>query len=339
MGKKPTGLNILKMNKKALRKFFKPLYPVLDVVLCPFTLLASILLFGIRKMRVANMPVSKWIFKRVGVFPITNHYYEPLFDDRQLKQPLEKDRFLPGIRWNDQGQLNLLNEFHFQKELAAIPYEKLSSDFSFYYGNPSIRPGDAEYLYCILRHFQPSRIIEIGSGYSTLMTQKAISDIRLLKPDYQIEQICIEPYEMPWLEKTGVRVIRQLVEDVPSDLFKSLGENDILFIDSSHMVRPQGDVLFEFLEILPVLQKGVIIHVHDIYSPRDYPKKHLVEDVMFWNEQYILEAFLSCNQEFEIIGALNYLKSHYPQEMYAKLPVLGKMRDQVPGSFWMRKTK
>jgi predicted O-methyltransferase YrrM len=325
------------MSKYAIRKFFEPVYPILDVLLSPFTFLASILLFGIRKMRIANMPVSKWIFKKVGVFPITNHYYEPLFDDRHLKLPLDRDRFLPGINFNDEVQLNLLKSFEYQNELTAIPYQKEGSDFSFYYGNPSIRPGDAEYLYCMVRHFLPSRVIEIGSGYSTLMVQKAISDNRISKPDYQTEHICIEPYEMNWLEKTGVRVIRELVENVQPELFKLLGENDILFIDSSHMVRPQGDVLFEFLELLPVLKKGVIIHVHDIFSPKDYTKRHLVEDVMFWNEQYILEAFLSCNRDFEIIGALNYLKSHYPQEMYTRLPVLGKMQDQIPGSFWLRK--
>src|SRR6266851_3167063 len=128
------------MNKYALRKFFEPVYPFLDVVLSPFTFLASVLLFAIRKMRVANMPVSKWIFKKVGVFPITDHYYEPLFDDRHLKLPLERDRFLPGINWNDQEQLNLLGSFQFQKELASIPYEKTGSDLTFYYGNPSLRP-------------------------------------------------------------------------------------------------------------------------------------------------------------------------------------------------------
>lgn len=327
------------MNKYAIRKFFGPVYPILDIILFPFTLLASILLFAIRKMRIANMPVSKWIFKKVGVFPITNHYYEPLFDDKLLKLPLDRDRFLPGINLNDGGQLNLLNQFQFQNELAAIPYGKGDTDLTFYYDNPSLRAGDAEYLYCMIRHFMPSRIIEIGSGYSTLMVQKAVSDIRLLVPDYVIEQICIEPYEMPWLERTGVRVIRQLVEDVHADLFKTLNENDILFIDSSHMVRPQGDVLFEFLELLPTLQKGVIIHVHDIFSPKDYTKQHLVEDVMFWNEQYLLEAFLTCNQEFEIIGALNYLKTHYANALYSKLPLLEKYKDSVPGSFWIRKVK
>jgi hypothetical protein len=244
------------MTKYAIRKFFKPLYPILDVLLSPFTLLSSLLLFLIRKMRITNMPVSKWIFKQVGVFPITNHYYEPLFDDRLLKQPLDRDRFLPGLNLNDHVQLELLGQFHFQNELAAIPYKKKDTDFSFYYDNPSLRAGDAEYLYCIIRQFTPARMIEIGSGYSTLMVQKAVADIRQVNPQYRLEQICIEPYEMPWLEKTGVQVIRQLVEDVPSDLFKTLRENDILFIDSSHMVRPQGDVLFEFLELLPTLNKG-----------------------------------------------------------------------------------
>jgi hypothetical protein len=85
------------MTKYKLRKFFKPVYPILDVLLSPFTFLASVLLFAIRKMRIANMPLSKWIFKKVGVFPITNHYYEPLFDDRLLKLPLDRDRYLPGI--------------------------------------------------------------------------------------------------------------------------------------------------------------------------------------------------------------------------------------------------
>jgi Methyltransferase domain len=327
------------MIKKKLRKFFKPVFPLLDVLFSPFTLLASLLLFFIRKMRVVNMPVSKWIFKKVGVFPITNHYYEPLFDDRHLKHPLDRDRDLPGINWNDGEQLNLLEKFQFQTELADIPYEKERAGSSFYYDNPSFRPGDAEYLYCMIRHFKPARIIEIGSGYSTLMTKKAISINQLQNPANTTEHICIEPYEMPWLEKTGARVIRELVEDMKPDTFKVLGENDMLFIDSSHMVRPQGDVLYEFLEILPVLQKGVIIHVHDIYSPKDYPAKLIVDDVMFWNEQYILEAFLSCNHDFEIIGALNYLKSHYEKEMHAKLPVLEKMPDQVPGSFWIRKIK
>ena len=142
---------------------------------------------------------------------------------------------------------------------------------------------------------------------------------------------------MPWLEKTGVQVIRKLAEDVDISFFSMLQQNDILFIDSSHIIRPQGDVLFEFLEILPTLHPGVIIHIHDIFSPKDYTKKHLVEEVLFWNEQYLLEAFLTCNNDFVIIGALNYLKTHFPDRLNSQLPILKNNPHHVPGSFWIKK--
>ncbi len=323
------------MTKKDLRILLTPAFPILDVLLSPFTFMSSILLLAIRKIRISHMPVSKWIFKKVGVFPITDHYYEPLFNDKHLRLPLAKDRHLPGIDWNDNEQLSLLASFSYEEELAAIPIEKPAKDFLFYYDNPSLGPGDAEYLYCMIRHYKPARVIEIGSGYSTLMAKQAIEKNVSENSSYQCEQTCIEPYEMPWLEKTGVEVIRKRVEEVDLSLFKSLGKHDLLFIDSSHMIRPQGDVLYEFLEILPVLASDVIVHVHDIFSPRDYTKKHLVEDVLFWNEQYLLEAFLSLNKQFRIIGALNFLKNHYPEKISSKLPLLRTHPHHEPGSFWI----
>ena len=120
------------------------------------------------------MPISKAIFKAVGVFPITDHYYEPLFNDKHLKLPLNQDRWLPGINWNAQEQVSLLSQFRYQDELLAIPYSKPDSELLFYYDNPSLGPADAEYLYCMIRHFRPLRIIEIGSGYSTLMAKHAV---------------------------------------------------------------------------------------------------------------------------------------------------------------------
>jgi len=321
-----------------MRRLLTPFFPVLDVLLSPFTFFSSLLLFGIRKIRVNNMPLSKKIFKTVGVFPIVNHYYEPLFDDRKLKLSLDRDRNLPGINWNNEGQLSLLSQFNYQEELNSIPSDK-SKDLSFFFNNPSLGPGDAEYLYCIIRHFKPARIIEVGSGYSTLMAKQAIEKNKQGNLSYTCEQICIEPYEMPWLEKTGVQVIRKLVEDVDISFFSSLQQNDILFIDSSHIIRPQGDVLFEFLEILPALHPGVIIHIHDIFSPKDYTKKHLVDDILFWNEQYLLEAFLTCNNDFVIIGALNYLKTHFPDKLISKLPILKNNPAHVPGSFWIKRNE
>ena len=169
------------------------------------------------------------------------------------------------------------------------------------------------------------------------MALEAIKKNKETDDSYDCEINCIEPYKAPWLEKAGIKVIRKLVEDMDINFFKSLGENDILFIDSSHMIRPQGDVLFEFLQILPVLSSGVIIHVHDIFSPRDYTPRYLIKDMMFWNEQYLLEAFLSCNHQFEIIAAVNYLQNHYPDKMMVQFPVIKANPNPNPGSFWIKK--
>src|SRR6187399_2556657 len=125
------------MSKRGIRKIVAPFFPVLDILLSPFTLFSSLLLFAIRKIRVRNMPISKKIFKTIGVFPITNHYYEPLFDDRKLKLPLDRERSLPGIKWSNEAQLSLLEKFNYQDELSKIPWDK-TGELSFFFNNPSL---------------------------------------------------------------------------------------------------------------------------------------------------------------------------------------------------------
>jgi hypothetical protein len=155
---------------------------------------------------------------------------------------------------------------------------------------------------------------------------------------YSCEHTCIEPYEMPWLEDIGVDVVRSRVEEMDLDLFRSLQRNDVLFIDSSHIIRPQGDVLFEYLEVLPILQSGVIVHVHDIFTPRDYPREWVVDSMRMWNEQYLLEAFLTNNSDFEVLVALNFLKHHHPAALSKACPVLAEeIERREPGSIWLRR--
>lgn len=165
---------------------------------------------------------------------------------------------------------------------------KTTDDLHFYFNNGAFESGDAEYWYQLIRLKKPKKIFEVGSGNSTLMAINAIRKNREENADYKCEYVCIEPYEMPWLEKTEVTVIRKKVENVDISFFSELGEGDILFIDSSHIIRPDGDVLFEYLQLLPTLKKGVIVHVHDIFSPRNYLDEWLRDDVRFWNEQYLL---------------------------------------------------
>ncbi|MEO7767366.1 MAG: class I SAM-dependent methyltransferase, partial [Ferruginibacter sp.] len=171
----------------------------------------------------------------------------------------------------------------------------------------------------------------------TLMARNAIAKNKNDDPGYHCQHICVEPYEQPWLEKVEVDLIREKVESLDKAIFQQLETNDILFIDSSHVIRPQGDVLFEYLELLPTLKPGVIVHVHDIFTPKDYPDDWVYNRHFLWNEQYLLEAFLTFNTEFKIIGALNYLTHNYKKELSEKCPVFASQEGRDPGAFWMVK--
>lgn len=304
---------------------------LIDIFTSPFSLIAVLFLKPISIM-IRFLPLNNKIFMKLGLLPIRDHYYQPLINPRKhLKKSLRKDRNLPGIDFNVNEQLSILRAFDFNNELEQFPINK-RSELEYYYKNGSFESGDGEFLYNMIRLKKPARFIEIGSGLSTLIANSAIK-----KNNNKCKHICIEPYEAEWINQLEVQVIRKKVEEVSIEVFRQLQKNDILFIDSSHIIRPQGDVLFEYLEILPQLTNGVIIHVHDILSPKDYLDEFVFSYHYLWNEQYLLEAFLTNNNNFRIIGAVNYLKHHYFKELSAKCPILKQQEYREPGSFWMVK--
>lgn len=304
--------------------------------LLPLVYPAAWLLKRIRMAGLRRLPRVRNALTRVGVFPIRDHYYEPQFRYAQPNPDFSQERSLPGIDWNIPGQLAFLARLGRATELKDTPTRK-TPERAFHFNNGSFEAGDAEYWYQIIRELKPRRIIEVGSGNSTLMALMAIRSNLAEDPAYQCEHVCIEPYEMPWLEAAGVIVKRQRVEELDVSFFGSLRENDILFIDSSHIIRPQGDVVFEFLQLLPTLNKGVVVHVHDIFSPRNYLRQWLQEDVWFWNEQYLLEAFLTHNSDWTVLGALNHLHHHHHEALRSVAPFLTP--DKEPGSFYIQKIR
>ena len=329
-------IRTIKQALKAIANFF---FPILYFIGWPFTFIATGWLKYVRRKHKGLSVFMFW-----GVLPVADHYYQPLINPgKHLKKSLRDDRPLPGIDFNVKEQLQLLSQFNYNEELLQFPLEKDVNSHSFHHYNDSFCFGDAEYLYNMIRHFKPERIIEIGSGSSTLMTINACRKNKHDDPSNDCKIVCIEPYEQPWLEQLGIEILRSKVEDVDMSIFKALKANDILFIDSSHIIRPQGDVLTEYLEILPQLNSGVVIHVHDIFSPKDYPDEWILgREHRLWNEQYLLEAFLSFNNQFRIIGSLNYLSHHYATEFSAKCPVYAqginaKRKDEDPASFWIIK--
>ncbi len=321
--------------KKDLNKFIKSLSPnIIDKLIFPHVFISALILLFVRRIGINKLSRSKQALLKVGIMPIRNHYYEPLFDKRNLYKPLSEKRQLPGIDWNTSAQIKILDKFQFNNEFENIP-DNYINDLSFNFNNGAFGPGDAEYWYNLIRLIKPNKIIEIGSGHSTKIAQMAIKKNIVQSNKYSCTHICIEPYEMPWLEELNIEIIREKVEHVDKSIFNRLENNDILFIDSSHIIRPQGDVLFVYLELLPTLNPGVIVHIHDTFSPRDYPEKWVIDEVRFWNEQYLLEAFLTSNSNWEIIGALNFLHHKKYSKLKNKCPRLTP--ENEPGSFYIRK--
>jgi hypothetical protein len=317
-----------------MKRVLEKVMPAVDVVVSPFVFFCAVFLKVVRRVGIERLPKSKAVLSRVGCFPVMDHYYEPAFRNGHIRELLSTERDLPGIAWNYEEQLQILASFSCNGELAMVPRHD-GGDHEFHMDNGAFGAGDAEYWYNLIRLKKPKLIIEIGSGFSTKMARKAIKANESEDPHHTCEHVLIEPYEHEWLEKLGVTVIREKVENCDLQMFKRLDADDMLFIDSSHVIRPRGDVLFEYLEILPVLSNGVIVHIHDIFSPKDYPAEWIVDKVRFWNEQYLLEAFLSSNDDWKIIGALNFLRHHNYKELKAKCPFLTE--DREPGSFYIQK--
>lgn len=274
------------------------------------------------------------LWERHGFHVTPVHFYQPIPDTQSLPENLwDHPSKLVGIDMNETIQLDLLrNHFpKFRHEYDHFPAEPTGEPGRFYFNNGLFDGTDALVAYCMIRHFQPRLIIEVGSGFSSLVAAEAIAKKK------NSALICIEPFPLEFLRQ-GFRGLQSLiekkVEEIDLDFFSQLKSGDILFIDSSHTVRIGGDVNYLFLEVLPRLKPGVIVHVHDIFLPFDYRRDWLMDELRFWTEQYLLQAFLSFNSEFEVLMGNAYLGDHYMEDLKAAFP-------NSPwwggGSFWMRR--
>jgi hypothetical protein len=269
---------------------------------------------------------------RLGVYPVIDHYHDPPV--RPVLNAQRKRR-LPGVDLSIGEQLNLLSKFRYAEELKAIPSQSDGS-LSPYYDNPSFAPADSGVYHCLLRYAKPRHVIEVGSGQSTRFAANALA--LNSAEGHAGELLAIEPYESPELERLGATVIRERVEDVGSQVFGRLEARDVLFIDSSHVVRPGGDVAFLLLEVVPALPPGVLVHIHDVFTPGDYPTEWSRRR-WFWTEQYVVEALLTHNTRLEIVLAVHDLLMRYPRELGEACPVPpGAVPGPTPGSLWVRTT-
>ena len=274
------------------------------------------------------------VWERHGFHVTPVHFYQPIPDTQSLPQKLwDRPSELVGIDMNESVQLDLLrNHFpKFRDEYEQFPISAASGSHRFHLNNGLFDGTDALVAYCMIRHFRPRLIIEVGSGFSSLISGEAAAK------NNSSALICIEPFPQEFLRQgfPGLHsLIEKKVEDIDVEFFSQLDSGDVLFIDSSHTVKIGGDVNYLFLEVLPRLKPGVIVHVHDIFFPFDYRRDWIMEEFRFWTEQYLLQAFLTFNSEFEVLMANSYLSHCHKDGLQATFPSL---RSWGGGSFWMRR--
>lgn len=271
-----------------------------------------------------------------------DHFYSPVPDHRALDLEPTRSRVwpsapkpAPGIDWRADEQVTLLRDsLGTQSEIsfASGPTGDLRD---YHTANDMFSRLDAWMLQGVLRHFRPRRMIEVGCGWSSLVTARVNREFL----DGELHFTCVEPYPPDFLA-TGVEGISDLivsrVEDLPLDPFLALRRADVLFIDSSHTIKTGGDVQFLFEEVVPRLAEGVVVHVHDIFLPWDYPRDWVTAG-RAWNEQYLVRAFLAFNSAFRILLGVGWLSHHRPDVLAATLPGYPAAYPDGGGSLWIQR--
>jgi hypothetical protein len=285
-----------------------------------------------------------YILERMGYHVTPVDYYQAIPDTRTLTDELwTKQSELVGIDINEKSQLALLSLFssRFKEEYERFHEKHIIKPSSSIVNTALFGGVDADVLYCMIRHLKPKRIIEIGSGCSTYLSAQAILKNKEEAAGYECEFVAIDPHPYE-IVKAGFpgfsELIPKRVQDVPPSYFGKLEENDILFIDSTHVLSIGSDVRYEYLDILPRLNRGVVIHTHDIFMPCEYPKELVFKEFRFWNEQYLLQAFLAFNDSFEVLWAGAYMELNHPEELAVSFSSF-KRRETLPSSLWMRRKK
>ena len=251
-------------------------------------------------------------------------------DLERLKMP----RRLPGFKLDTECHLRLLDElFPYAQEIIGWPSEE-TKGVEFWFRNYSYQDLDAVLLYCMIRHFKPRRIIEVGCGFSSRIISIAARKNRA--EGHPLDCTFIEPYpdDRMLRESLAGPLLVKKIEEVPLATFQELEAGDFLFIDTSHVIKTQNDCCYEYLEIIPGLPPGVILHVHDIFTPYDYPQEWILQNRFAFNEQYVLECLMSGNPALKIILPLHYLWKDHAAALNRFFP--GPCTR--PAAFWLMTT-
>ncbi len=289
------------------------------------------------------------LLDRFGIHLLPKHFYSPVPDYRWLNENREawtRPSSLTGLGWDLEAQLGWVRQtcHSYYPEVEGLEFFRRVTSGTWGLG---FGPIESQVLHCVIRSCRPRKIVEIGSGVSTMCMLNAArknSEEGTAAP----EVFCIEPFPKPALRDSGqVKLLREFCQNVPDSTFASLFAGDLLFVDCSHAVKVGSDVLRIYLEIIPKLQPGVLIHVHDIFLPYLYPRDALTKP-FGWQETSLLLALLINNPRLEVLACLSAL--HYSRSAELK-EILGDYQPAAnidglsdpnqpsghfPSSMWLR---
>lgn len=269
---------------------------------------------------------------RVGGFDLLRrNFYSPLPQLEELPPDTFQRRSpLPGIAWDMERYESFL------RDLAPFLAE-FTPPREFSWGNPMYGPVESEVLYALIRRQKPTRIVELGSGFTSLIIAAACK--QNATEGQPCRYVAFDPFPRGFV-KRGIDGMDSLeavgATDVQQEEFDALGDGDVLFVDTTHTVKVGGDVNRVLLEVLPTLAPGVLVHVHDVFLPYEYPRDFL-EKQLYWQEQYLLQALLAENPNFKVLFPAYAVVRERPNLIKTLIP---RHEGPVgPGAFWIRRTE
>ncbi len=270
------------------------------------------------------------------------HFYSPTPDLRELPETLwTQDKRIDNLGWDADAMLAWATEHTkaFGAELTWPAQAPAGEPTAYYHENFAYRPGDAEPCYLMMRSLRPKRVIELGSGMSSKLIASALERNRA--EGHAVRYDIFDLYPEDHIGKKHVKGVDELhktaVQALPLETFDALEAGDVLFIDTSHVLRVGSDVEYEYSQILPRLKPGVIVHIHDIFLPLEYPKAWIFENNWCWNEQYLVQAILANGGSYEPLYAAAFMWRENGADL-AKLWPHFDPKTCLPAGLWLRKT-
>jgi hypothetical protein len=267
-------------------------------------------LAGVLRQVIAEGRETRRALNDLGVDVLPSTFYSPVPSVREVERSFEyagADAAFDDCALFDAASLRELLERLLPFASEFDPPQQPPPGGGFYWLNPFFSHADAMACYCLIRLLRPRRILEVGSGYSTMVASAA------LEKNGQGELVCVEPHPPEFLARLPrvARVEKVLVQELPLTFFaESLADGDILFIDSTHTVKAGSDCVYLYLKALAAIRARVYVHAHDIFLPEALPQRWLLDLNLYWNEQYLLQALLTGNPGYRVRFGSHYHALH-----------------------------